>query len=224
MLLTNLRELKKTLELDDTDTVEDLRLTFLVEQASAWIEELIGRKLEQKSRTEFYGGDGTPQLTLRSRPLYATPTPQVWVDENAYFGTASGAFDSTTALTYGTGFCVDIDQDDGFSSRSGILIRIGGVWPRAVVRRHGLLSPSRGPSFGSIKVTYTAGFTEDTLPPQLRAACNFLVARMRYVLPLGVELNSENYQERSISVVTQEKSKLLALVWPLILPFRNWKW
>ena len=91
-----------------------------------------------------------------------------------------------------------------------------------MVRSPGYLTPYVQEDTGSIKVTYTAGYTVDSLPAQLRTACNLLVARMNYIFPLGVELNSDGYEERSVGVVISEKDKLLALIKPLILPYRNW--
>lgn len=220
--------MKSILEIDPADTSEDKKLLFLVEWASAWIEEVLGRPLAYKTRTDYYQGSGTQKLQLRARPVYASPPAPygalaVVVDEGGNFGAASGAFQGPGAipLVYGQDYTLRIDQADG-GSRSGLLIRIGNYWPRPMVRQTGLLSPFVGDDTGSVQVTYTAGYTQDTLPAQLRAAVNLLVARMRYILPLGVELGSESYEDRSISVITSEKQGLLALVNPLIMSFRNW--
>lgn len=223
IFLSDLRELKVLLEIDPTDAVEDVKLGLLLEVASSWIQECLGRDLENRSRTEYYDGTGTQTLPLRQRPVFTNPNPAVSIDESGYFGAPAGSFAAGTALTYGTDFVVDVDQDDG-SSRAGMLVRVGGVWPRAVLRRTGLLTPYRGRAYGSIKVTYTAGYTVETLPPMIRTACNLLVARMRDVLPLGVESTQENFQERTVSVVTNAKTRLLELAWPLLLPYRNWTW
>ena len=221
---TDLRELKIYLEIDPNNHNEDKVLSLLIDHASSWIEELLGRKIFYQSRTEYYNGTGTQKLLLKVRPVFTTPTIQVYVDSAGYFGSASGAFDSsTTALTYGTDFCLQVDQDNG-TSRSGILIRINNYWQKRPMREVGYLSPYVGPSFGSIKIVYTAGWTIDSMPGAFRMAVNLLVARMRYILPLGLELNSESYEERSISIVTSEKDKLITLVKPIIMPFRNWKW
>lgn len=225
LLYTDLTELKAILEIPKDDKSEDLKLNFLMEQASQWIEEILGRpNLIKKARTEYYDGTATQKLLLRSRPVYTSPTIQVFEDNAGYFGSVSGSFDTTnTALTYGTDFALKIDQDDG-TSRSAILVRIGRSWPRPRVRETGLLAPFAGNGFGNIKVIYTAGYTVDTLPPVFRTAANLLIARLRYVLPLGVELQSEGYEERNVAVVTSEKEKLLALVKPMLFSYRNWAW
>lgn len=227
MLLTDLQELKTVLEVDPTDTSEDAKFLLYAEWASAWILEVLGRQdLSLQSRSEVYQGTGTQNLTLRNRPVFTTPTPQVYIDESAHFGESSippnGPFPPSSMLNYGTDYELKIDQTNG-SSRCGILVRIGNYWPRPQVRQSGLLSPFVGQDLGSIKVVYTAGFTIDTLPSQLRMAAVFLIARLRYVFPLGIELNSESYEDRSIGPVISDKQKLMALVWPLIAPYRNWK-
>lgn len=224
MLWTDLRELKAVLDIHPQDSSEDKKLNFFNEWASAWLEETIGRQLTLKSRTEYYNGTGTQKLVLRHRPVFTTPTIQVFVDEAGFFGSASGAFDAgTTAFTYGTDFCLQIDQDDG-SSRSGVLVRINNLWPKPSVRQRGLLSPFIGEGFGTIKVVYSAGYTVDTLPAQLRLACNLLVARLRYIFPLGMEINSDSYEERNIGFVAERDDYILSIVKPMVLQFRNWRW
>lgn len=223
-IYSDLRQLKSELGIDRCDTSEDLNLGFFLETASSWIEEWFNRPgIFYKERTEYYNGTGTQNLLLRSRPVYTTPTIQVLVDGAGYYGSASGAFtNQNSQLTYGTDFCIQIDQEDG-TSRSGILVRINNYWPRPFVRTAGLLSSFLGQQYGGVKVIYTAGYTVNNLPAVFREACNLLVARLRYIWPLGVELNSESYEDRSIGIVTSEKSKLMALVVPMLMSFRNWK-
>lgn len=224
MLYTDLSELKTVLEIDPADTSEDTKLNFFVAQASAWIEELLNRPgMTYKSRTEFYKGTGTQKLTLRSRPVYSTPTIQVYEDNAAYFGSATGAFDPTlTQLTYGIDFCLQIDQEDGVSSRSGILLRINDIWTKPQVRQFGLLSPFIEDDPGSLKVVYSAGYLVDNLPTPFRLAANTLIAEMRYLFPLGMPIASESYEERSIAMM-QYKDYLLTMIRPMLMPFRNWK-
>ncbi len=224
MDLTSGTDLKVDLDFASGDTREDAKLSFLITLASSWIFEMLGRQdVAQAARTEYYDGTGTQLLLLRHRPVLTSPTIQCWVDQSGWWGAASGAFGSSTELTYGTDFSLKIDQPDG-TSRSGILVRLNSFWPERTLRQAGMLSPYQWTGHGCVKVTYTAGYTVATLPPLLRGACEFLVARMRYALPLGMEIGSESYEERSISLVTQQKNYLTALVKPMIWPFRNWKW
>ena len=223
MLLTDIRELKTILEIDPDNKAEDVKLNFLVEQASKLIEEYLNRPgLSFNSRTEYYNGTGSQQLLLRSRPVYTTPTIQVFIDEHGFYGSTSGSFDPQLCqLNYGTDFCLKIDQDDG-TSRSGILVRLHSFWPRPGVRQQGYLSPFIGTSFGAIKIIYSAGYTVDNLPAPFRLACNALVARMRYLLPLAMELKSESYEDRAITVATEQKDYLMAIVKPMLVFYRNW--
>lgn len=70
---------------------------------------------------------------------------QVWQALSAYFGQAED-FDSDTLLTIGDDYT--LDTEDGVVSEGGYLRRRSGYWPRQP---------------GSVKVTYTAGFTADEL-------------------------------------------------------------
>lgn len=224
-VLTDLIEVKKILDIPIGDKSEDAKLNFFIEWASNWILEILNRpELFYSVRTEYYSGTGTQKILLKARPVYTTPTIQVVIDENGYYGSSSGSFQNPSpALTYGSDFCVVIDQEDG-SSRSGILVRINALWPKPSVRQVGWLSPFIGQAFGNVKVTYAAGYTVNNMPSMFRSACNTLVARMRYVFPLAMELGSESYEDRSISVITEKKDYLLSLVKPFIISQRNWKW
>ena len=224
MLLNDLNELKTLMDIPLAHTAEDAKLLFLLRMASDWIAELLDRPdLSIKTRTEYYDGTGTKNLLLRCRPVHTSPEPQAFEDLGGYWATASGAFAaSTTQLTWGTDFTLRLDPGENGVSRSGILVRIGGVWDRPQARQQGLLSPFITEGNGNVKVVYLAGYTFDSLPSTFRLALAFLVTRLRYVFPLGVELNSDSYEERSISVVISEKTKLLALVKPLLWSHRNW--
>lgn len=223
MILTDLNELKGLLEIDPADRAEDKNLLFLSEYASGIIEEFLDRPgLSLRERTEYYAGTGTNLLCLRSRPVYASPAPSVRVDSQGFFGAASGSFGSDTALTYGTDYAVKIDQDDGLRGRSGILVKMTGYWERPRVRTPGLLTPYLGQGQGNIKVTYTGGYTADSLPLNFRLAASLLITKLRYIFPLGVELGGEGYEERSISVAAPQRGYLMSLVRPLLWGHRNW--
>jgi hypothetical protein len=225
VLFSDLNEIKGYLEIDPGDHSEDKQISFCCEWASKWIEEILARPdLARRERTEYYAGSGTQQLLLRSRPVYATPTILLYLDESGYFGSVAGSFGSTTALVYGDDFALDI-RENGQPSRSGILVRFGNFWPKPSVRERGILSPYVAQAFGTIKVVYTAGYTMDTLPADLRFACNMLAARIRYQMPLGMELNSENYEDRSIGILADAKNYLISPeIRRILLTYRNWKW
>ena len=239
MLWSDIQELKRVLEIDPEDTVEDVKLNFINEWVSNWLDELIDRPISYALRTEYYDGTGTQVLLLKSRPVYIasstpaytlTPTPvnpTVYVDGSGFYDEPSSVFDSApgaTALTFGTDFVVKLDNQTDGSSRCGMLIRRNGYWPKPTVRQTGWLTPFLGAGYGCVQVAYTAGYTIDTLPGTLRMAADLLAAKLRYVLPTGLELNSESYEERSIGILTSNKSWLLSLVRPMVFSYRNFTW
>lgn len=217
--------MKALFEIDPRDNTEDLTLNFYNEQASNLIEELLNRDFSYKSRTQYYDGTGTFKLLLKNRPVFISPLPEVYVDSNGKYGSVSGAFTGQNSqLTYGTDFYLRLDSDDAQSSRSAILYRVKDTWSKAWYRQAGLLAPFMGELPGSIKVTYTAGYTVDSLPAGFRLAANMLVAKIRYLFPLGMLLNSESYEERSLGLIGERKDWLLADVKPILLNYRNWAW
>lgn len=224
MLMTDLREVKAYLDIPSTNTVQDLALSFYIEVASSWLEELMGRQgfLEKKSRTEYYSGTGSQNLLLRARPVYTTPTIVANIDREGFFNASGDAFDSADNIVYGDGLTLVIDQDDG-TSRCGILVRTNGFWPKPRVGQQGYLSSFLGNGYGNIKVTYTGGYTVDTLPSFMRLACNILVAKLNNLFPLGMELTSESYEERHQAYLPHKKM-LLDTIKPMIFSMRNWKW
>lgn len=220
MIFGDLQQIKSLLAIDPADTLEDKNILFYAEWATSIIEEYLDRPdLSLKQRTEYYGGTGTQQLQLRSRPVYTTPPIQVYIDDNGFFGQNSGSFQGS-GLQFGSDFC--LWALDGVSSRNGILVRSHDIWPLPAIRQQGYLSPFVGMGFGNVKVIYTAGYTVDNLPSQFRLAASLLVSKLRYIFPLGVELGGESYEDRSISVVVNQKGYLMSLVKPLLFAYRNW--
>lgn len=224
MILADLVELKTLLDIPNGDTSQDAKLMYLVAMASNVIEEYLGRQnqLFKKSRTEYYNGTNTQKLLLRSRPTFTTPTIQVWADNSGDWGSGTDPFSSSTELVYGTDFALQIDQDDG-TSRSGILVRLNTVWNRPTVRQTGYLFPFVYEGQGNIKVTYTGGYTIDSLPDGFRLATNILVMRLRALMPFGWQITSESYEERSISLNVPTED-LFSIIKPFLFSYKNWKW
>lgn len=220
--LTDLNEVRRVLELDPLNTSEDAKLSFFIEYASDLIEEYLDRPLAYAVRTEYYDGSGTQELRLRARPVHVSPTPVVYEDKIGYYGSASGAYDSSTQLVYGTDFFVKLDGTDGTQSRQGILVRRNNFWPKKDSRQRGYLAPYVSTGYGHVKVTYAGGYTVDAMPSQIRAACNLCVARLRALFPTGMEISSESYEERHVSLVATRRDYLLALVKPMLFSFRSW--
>lgn len=234
LLFTSLAELKALLDIPQDDLSRDLKLGFINEYAASRIESEIGRPdLTYRQRTQYLAGTGTQYLILKHRPIYTTPTPpRVWVDMDGAFGANSGAFDSTKELTYGDvtgdgvgGFCVKVDDDSGTKGKSGLLMKIGGTWEKGSYRTRGLISSFLDKAPGTIKVVYYAGYTSDDLPGELRWAGNIMCARMNNLLPLGIQLGGESYEERSISMVNENIDFLLGGgVASILARFKNKNW
>lgn len=220
-VLTDLIEAKRILEIDPLDTSEDAKLNLFIEYSGDLIQEFLGRELKLASRTEYYDGSGTAQIRLRSRPVYSTPAIQVWEDKTGYYGSEADDYADETKLTYGSEFFLKIDQSDG-TSRSGLLIRRNAFWPKKDARQRGFLTPYVATGYGAVKVTYTGGYSVDSMPSQVRAACNLLVARLRALFPTGIEISSESYEERHISMVAARRDYLMALVKPMLFSMRSW--
>lgn len=219
--------MKSVLDIDPSNTNEDKNLNFYVATASDWIGEYLGRKdFSYRWRTEYYGGTNTQRLPLNFRPVYTSPTPVVILGQNGAFGAMSGGGSGTT-LTYGQDFVLQVDQPINASgigtSRCGLLIRLNAYWNRPWRRSWPYLTPYYGQDYGQIQVQYQAGYTVDDLPSQIREACNILVSNIRFLFPLGVALNSESYEERSVSIIGEKKDYLMGIVKPMLFPYRNWK-
>lgn len=231
MIFSDLVEIKHILQIDPNDHAEDFTLGLYNEWTASIFEEILDREFLYKTRTVVYPGTGTTKLLLRHRPVYPLTPPvkasnlpftalTVSIDENAAFGFATGAFPGPQ-LVLGTDFTIRPDLDDG-GSREAILYRINDLWPKPFNRIQGILSAFVGNDTGSVQVTSTAGFTIDTLPASLRMAADMIITRLRYIFPLGMQLTSESYIERSIGLSEDNRRFLIQLARPFLLPYRNW--
>ena len=227
---TDLVELKTILQIDPRNTTLDTQLGLFNEWTASIFEEFLGREVMYAARTLNYPGTNCQKLLLKHRPVYPSTPPgqantlpfmpiSVTVTQGGNWGEATGVSGDT--LAFGTDYAIRIDRDDG-GSREAILYRIGDVWPRPVERSQGMLSPYIGDDMGSVQVSYTAGFTIDTLPGSFRAAAEMLIARLNNLFPLGQQLSSESYIERSIGLTENQRRYLLGLVRPFLLFWRNW--
>lgn len=228
MLYTNIREASKILGVDpDSAACDLLLLNWYIEFATDIINTYLNRDLELKYRTEYYNGSGIDKLLLRSRPVFPSIGTaneiKVYQAERKHFDESpNDQFDNNNLLIYGRDYLLDLDTDNG-SSKSGILVNLNGWWPRPRVRDSGWLTPYAGTAWGTVKVQYYAGYTEDTLPPAIRMSANILVASIRSSLPLGKAVGAESYEERSVSLIEERRDYLTAIVKPFLIPYRNWK-
>lgn len=173
MGFSTLASLKTMLKLSGTS--EDSRLQDFLDAADACIRSWCRRDFDARSYVEYHNGNGTRRLALRQRPV--TAVSSVKVDEGGAFGKADGSFGSATALTEGVDWCLDCEEG-GSTSSSGVLFRIGSVWPlRAFVPSRGFLANDASVSPGCIRVAYTAGYAP--IPADISLAARLLAARMR---------------------------------------------
>ena len=152
-------------------SASDLGVELALQSASTAAERYCGRTFASAERTEYYDGNGYPNLPLNNWPV--TAVDSVYVDVTGGYGQVANTFGSTTQLT-ATQYCYQ--SVPGFLQ----LLAPGGWWP---VGTWGAgYSPwgwpgltRRGTSWagwpkvpGCVKVTYTGGYT--TIPTDLRVA------------------------------------------------------
>lgn len=172
-----------------------------------------------RTLTEYYEGKGTRELLLNQRPVISIGS--VYEDRGAYYGEASGAFASTSLLTAGTEYVLRRDNGDkAEQSLSGIVMRIGSVWPTNAYRQAGDLSYTNLLGLGNIKVTYNAGYA--VVPPKVRRAVASLVAAIRAGAGTVGDLASESLDYYSYSKMSPaDQAKALTSVKGLLAQYRN---
>lgn len=116
-----------------------------------------GRQIWEATSSSAYVRElaeaATSELQLQHIPIRSSTAPQVFVDYDGRSGEQNGSFADATELTLGTDFWPSyelIDSDSNKVCKSGIL-RSEGRWPGTP---------------GSVKVIYTAGYTQTELRGQ----------------------------------------------------------
>ncbi len=183
-------------------------LTNLITQASKAIQTYCKQNIELATWTEYYSGNGTPNLPLRQMPVNSIIN--LWFDPQGYWGQRSGSFGSGTLQTVGTQYALDIDTGGTVSNR-GLVRRIGGTYLGFGFGYYGFgnwnskLAGTQLPVWivgpGNIKVEYSAGF--DPVPADVTAACNMLIAWYARNMPSGAPLSGENLGNYGYTVMTQ---------------------
>lgn len=163
----------------------------------------VGFPLHQTTATEFYPAfnhfeadqfvdvdpvqylRATERLRLLRRPVKAVDIA-VYEDVGAFMGQRSGSFDSSTLLTLGTHYVLDLDVPG--CSKSGNLIRLGGSWPQQE---------------GSIKVTYTAGFSSTELDGSMTGANDYYNATdVRQAVLMAAMKNYNELKKQQPSILS----------------------
>ncbi len=191
----------------NTDCSADLQVSMALDAASTAAERYCNRTFAKALRTEYYDGNGYPNLPLKVLPISSDPAeaPTVWLDINGGSGQTPGGFAAATELTQGTEYLVLYDTGETQTRQ------IPGFWPGFLGGP--IASPwgwpgltRRGTSWvgwpkvpGCIKVTYTAGY--NPIPTDLVAA---VVTMAQYILTTvptgGLIPTSGSYIDVSVGV------------------------
>ncbi len=194
MALTSLDQIKAFLNVSQADESQDLWYDSLRVAAEATVKSYCKRDFESQDYVEYYDGNGTRFLTLRQTPV--TAVTSVHLDSTAYYGTNPvTAFAASTLLTPGVDYALAVDAG-GTVSKAGIVVRINYTWPE-LPRNYWFnqLVNDQGPAYGSIKVSYTAGYSE--IPADVQYATCFIVSFMKRTINFGGTFFSEHIGDYS---------------------------
>lgn len=161
-------------------------------QCEAALLAYIKRPVEQTTYTEYHSGTGTPALFLRRTPVQSITT--IHERSDLYYGDGDAAT-SDDLLTAGTDYTLDRDQEttgSSIKSKSGVVFRIGGVWPRPSARAANLLAAAPGHGLGNIKVVYVAGWPAASIPTDIKLALHQMIAIIRKTAQDGGSVQSES--------------------------------
>lgn len=167
-----------------TTDAQDVQLRAFLDAADRAVKNWCQTELESADYTEYLTGGNQPRIAVRNVPV--TAVAGVWVHDAGHFGAGPDAFGSATALVSGVDYALDVSPG-GSVSKSGILFRLGTVWPmRKQSYGRGLLGVDFGPAWGNIKVSYTAGY--ECVPADLQMAVVMVAQAMRKSAPEGGRL------------------------------------
>lgn len=176
-----------------------------------------GDPSEGGSVTKYFTGDGSDRLNLGPD---VTSVTSVWEDQAGYFGVPSDSFHATeTLLTAGTEYVL---ENEG-GKISGVLVRIGGVWPYTYTRRPTRLSSELDSCLGCVKVTFVKRVGPK---PPIVTATYFWAAHLWSGRVNGTgTINSESLDGASYSVTpfgtVGEGYPIPPMVKQLLDPFRR---
>jgi hypothetical protein len=221
MAIVDLTAVKTLLSIDSTDTSQDAMLDLLIGYADGAVKSFCLRDFEQTTYpgaaengtgdSGYYDGDNQRRILLRQRPVITTGLT-VYLDmEGRFDENPDGSFVSATQLVYGTDYTLRLDgclpMTTTKCSYSGILERVRGIWPAVRRWTAGNITPRIVDEPGSIRVAYTGGWPDGTVPMDVQGAVVQLVAQMRKNIPAGGQLQGEglgayNYSFASVILNT----------------------
>jgi hypothetical protein len=196
--VTTLQSVKTFLGIPTDNTTMDAVINALIPAVSVLFKRVTGRVFGSYTYTDYYSGDGSPVLILRQRPVILAGL-RVWVDTNGAWGQSTQPFPANSELEAGQ-FALQLDGDDG-DSRSGLLFRVGSVWPMCEARLWQNQSPELAadhiyPS-GNVKVLYTAGETDAAI----ETAGNYAISNILQSKKYSALIQSESYEEYSFNLI-----------------------
>jgi hypothetical protein len=155
-------------------------------------------------------------IFLREWPVWSITSLKL--DVNGWFGSVTGSFASTTALTSGVDYVMPVDPTTG-RSETGQLLRINGLWPLSWARPVGMLSYFNTAMPGCIKAVYVGGF--DPIPYDLQLAVWQICAERRLRAVSGQPKQSESDEGYSYSLGGMSDAEMLMIgsVRQLLTPY-----
>ena len=184
MPLVNRSDVKTWLGIAGTS--EDLFLDLAIESCEAGLERALGRNLESQAYTEYLSGTGRTALNLPHRPVTAVASLQI-------LDGPRGPVVET--LTEGQHYRL-IDSRPHERNVGHVEMTAGTVWT------YDLCAAYWPPGTANIAVTFTAGYTADTLPADLKLALYQMIALARAARSNGQLLSDETLGDYSYSLAT----------------------
>ncbi len=143
-----------------------------LQAASVSAERYCGRSFAEVTATEYYDGNGYPELPLKRFPV--STVASVYLDVNGGYGQAPNAFPAESLLTAGTNYVYVADKGvlqtrtlpNWWPVGSFGTVASPWGWPGLTRRGTAYVGWPRWP--GCIKVTYTAGY--NPIPADLVSA------------------------------------------------------
>jgi hypothetical protein len=156
----------------------------LIVLASDGVDDYCGRTFSTATRTEYYSGTGRQFLLLRHRPV--TSITSIYSDPKGFGGQGTDPFPSTTLLTAGVHYLLEMDSIENPAwGESGMVRWLGSsadligdyssIVPGMLTPGYAALGWPRGAL--NLKVTYVAGYS--TIPDTIKTACFLLIQKLK---------------------------------------------
>ena len=181
MAIIDLAAYKAHRGVSDTVTLRDAVWTQKIASAQSMLETFCGRLFDSAQRTEKHSGNGKAFFVVRNVPITAIASIAL-ID------------DAGTSTTVDSGdYRADLDGE------TGKVWRIGAAEGRYIVDDVGQLettrlgvSPCWPEGFKNISITYTGGYTSDTMPAGLKQLALEMVDELAWGAGKAQGLQSEN--------------------------------